>query len=73
MKQVVRISASVGRSKPIGHKPALILMALLLFTPALSGQQQSEYPTLDPQFEPLRAQFNRDNGKVHLLILLDPT
>jgi hypothetical protein len=48
-------------------------MALLLFTPALSGQQQSEYPTLDPQFEPLRAQFNRDNGKVHLLILLDPT
>jgi pimeloyl-ACP methyl ester carboxylesterase len=30
-------------------------------------------PALDTQFEPLRAAFNRDAGRVRLLLLLDPT
>ena len=51
----------------------LILLGLLLSATALLGQQQGLYPTLDAQFQPLRAQFNRDAGKVRLLILLDPT
>ena len=51
----------------------LIPLVLLLSTTALLGQQQKLYPNLDAQFQPLRAQFNRDTGKVRLLILLDPT
>lgn len=51
----------------------LIPLVLLLSTTALLGQQQGLYPTVDAQFQPLRAQFNRDAGKVRLLILLDPT
>jgi hypothetical protein len=52
-----------------------ILLMLLLFMTALPAQEQQPrtYPTIDPQFSPLRAQFNRDSGKVRLLILLDPT
>ncbi len=30
-------------------------------------------PVLDASFEPLRAAFNRDSGRVRLLLLLDPT
>lgn len=30
-------------------------------------------PKLSNDFEPLRAQFNRDTGKVRVLMLLDPT
>jgi len=30
-------------------------------------------PKLSNDFQPLRAQFNRDTGKVRVLMLLDPT
>lgn len=65
----------ISRSKDnrLGCRSVLILLALMLFTPALPGQERNAYPTLDAQFEPLRAQFDRDSGKVRLLILLDPT
>lgn len=64
---------SGSRGNRLGRKSVLILVALILFTPALTGQEQNVYPTLDAQFEPLRAQFDHDSGKVRLLILLDPT
>lgn len=56
-----------------GYRSALILAILLRFTPTILGQEQGLLPALDVQFEPLRAQFDHDVGKVRLLILLDPT
>jgi hypothetical protein len=57
-----------------GNRSALVLVALLLFfTPALRGRERNAYRTIDPHFGPLKAQFDRDAGKVRLLILLDPT
>jgi hypothetical protein len=64
---------SSSRGNRVGHRSALVLAALLLFTPALPCQEQNMYPILDAQFEPLRARFEHDTGKVRLLILLDPT
>lgn len=46
-----------------------------LFLPALAQvrAQQRALPALDEKFDPLRTQFNRDIGKVRLIVIVDPT
>jgi|GEM_PF-2919674 len=53
----------------------LALVVFLLGTAHCSRPTEREIPLtrLSAGFEPLRAQFNRDAGKVRLLLLLDPT
>ena len=56
-------------------RATLALGALL--AAALAGVSQApappSFPELGKELEPLRADFNRDAGRVRLLLLLDPT
>jgi hypothetical protein len=54
---------------------ALLFAALILSLAQCSKTNERQIPVtrLSTGFEPLRAQFNRDGGKVRLLLLLDPT
>jgi len=56
-------------------RATLALGALL--AAALAGVSQapapSSFPELEKELEPLRADFNRDAGRVRLVLLLDPT
>jgi hypothetical protein len=49
----------------------------VLLAAALAGWSQAlapaPFPELGKDLEPLRADFNRDAGRVRLLLLLDPT
>lgn len=51
------------------------LVALLLAAGLAPARAESPaaYATLGEHWEPLRGEFNRDAGKVRLLLLLDPT
>lgn len=52
----------------------LLWLLAALLAAALPAQVQAPgYPELDPNLEPLRSRFNRDMGKVRLILLLDPT
>ena len=48
------------------------LLGLLLATGG-AAQAPMEFPTVGKDLEPLRGEFNRDAGRVRLLLLLDPT
>ncbi len=52
----------------------LILTALLLlgFSHCSSPERELPVVTLSHDLEPLQTEFNRDAGKVRLLLLLDP-
>jgi len=52
-----------------------LFAALLLCLAQCSKTNERQIPVtrLDADFEPLRTQFNKDAGKVRLLLLLDPT
>jgi hypothetical protein len=54
---------------------ALLFAALILGLAQCSKSNERQIPVtrLSKDYEPLRAQFNRDTGKVRLLLLLDPT
>ena len=68
--------AAAGPRQNCGRRTLRLLVVVLLL-----GLTQCSRPAarqilvtrLTSSFEPLRAQFNRDAGKVRLLILLDPT
>jgi len=71
-----------GEMKSILFRPKLCVRAIALgfVTLTLGIAQCSRNPgrqipitRLSSDFEPLRAQFNHDAGKVRLLLLLDPT
>ena len=50
----------------------LVLMVLLVSSGA-TAEEPSPFPALAPGGEPLRAAFNRDAGRVRLLLFIDPT
>jgi len=58
---------------------ARLALAILLVSALLGSavpawvQRPAAYPRLDQRFEPLRTRFNADEGKVRLLLILDPT
>ena len=63
------------------HKPrayaaiaagVLVLMALGGVLP-VSAEEPPSFPALANDGEPLRAAFNRDAGRVRLLLFVDPT
>ena len=47
----------------------MMLMALL----AANAEEPPAFPALASDGEPLRAAFNRDAGRVRLLLFIDPT
>lgn len=56
----------------------VLLLTCLLLPVSLAPQSAplaapAPFPTLSADGEPLRAAFNRDVGKVRLLLILDPT
>ena len=56
-------------------KKTVSALAVLLAA-ALAGWSQAPAPALpglEKEFAPLRADFNRDAGRVRLVLLLDPT
>ena len=68
---------SFGRRAAIARAALLVATVLAL---GLSGCSRRGMPGADlpltklaSDFEPLRSQFNRDAGKVRVLLLLDPT
>jgi hypothetical protein len=58
-------------------KPRLVVLFLLAFLSGLTHcsapKQEIPLTRLSSDFQPLRSQFNRDAGRVRLLLLLDPT
>lgn len=68
---------TIGRpqSRFVRRALRLTLIALLLGLGNCSKTSQRQIPVtrLSGDFEPLREQFNRDAGKVRVLMLLDPT
>jgi len=56
-------------------KKTVSALAVLLVA-ALGASSQAPapaLPSLEKEFAPLRADFNRDAGRVRLVLLLDPT
>jgi len=51
----------------------LLLCAALLFSQCSAPQRNIPLTRLSSEFQPLRAEFNQDAGKVRLLLLVDPT
>ena len=51
------------------------VLVLLVLAGALSApaEEPPPFPSLTPAGEPLRAAFNRDAGRVRLLLFIDPT
>lgn len=56
-----------------GSKGAALLLGVLLAAMLAPAQAPAEFPMLGKDLEPLRSDFNRDAGRVRLLLLLDPT
>ena len=70
-----RVNTTASPWRNLAHAVArLFLVALLLGLIQCSKSTERQIPVtrLSSDFEPLRAQFNRDAGKVRLLLLLDP-
>ncbi len=61
--------------KATKKRTALALGAFLAAALAAASQAPAppSFPELAKDSEPLRADFNRDAGRVRLLLLLDPT
>ncbi len=58
-----------------GPRKVLLLALALLFSLSQCGLSRRELPVakLSSDLEPLRTAFNKDTGKVRLLLLVDPT
>lgn len=54
-------------------KTASALAVLLVAAGLLRAQAPPAFPEMGKDFAPLRADFNRDAGRVRLVLLLDPT
>jgi hypothetical protein len=70
----------LARHAPRLRKRLATLAIATLLSASLSGCARHReawldlpLPKLANDFEPLRSQFNRDTGKVRVLMLLDPT
>jgi len=50
-----------------------LFAALFLLNIVPASAQQQTLPALDQKLDPLRTQFNRDVGKVRLIVIVDPT
>ena len=63
-------------SKPRAHASlaagVLVLLTLAGLLP-VSAEEPPSFPALAQNGEPLRAAFNRDAGRVRLLLFVDPT
>jgi len=59
--------------KAMKSRAAVALGVLLAAAWFVQAQAPSSFPELGKELEPLRADFNRDAGRVRLLFLLDPT
>jgi hypothetical protein len=70
VRKLARIRPDVTR-RAIGI--ALVALLFGLAQCSKTPDRQITVTRLSNNFEPLRAQFNRDAGKVRLLLLLDPT
>jgi len=61
------------------RRAQILLAAGVLVFLALAGalsasaEEPPPFPSLTPAGEPLRAAFNRDAGRVRLLLVIDPT
>jgi len=51
----------------------LTLLAGFLLATGGAAQAPAAFPIVGKDLEPLRGEFNRDAGRVRLLLLLDPT
>jgi len=49
------------------------MLMVLLVASGAAADEPPPFPALAPDGEPLRAAFNRDAGRVRLLLLIDPT
>ncbi len=47
--------------------------ALCLFNIIPANAQRQAFPALDQKLDPLRTRFNKDVGKVRLIVIVDPT
>jgi hypothetical protein len=51
----------------------LLTLAILPGASTPKAAEDQPFPVLTPDGEPLRAAFNRDAGRVRLLLFIDPT
>lgn len=58
---------------PIRRRVQALLVVAVLVLAACSSGPETPLTSLAQGTEPLRSAFNRDAGKVRLLLLLDPT
>jgi len=49
------------------------MLMVLLVASGAAAEEPPPFPALAPDGEPLRAAFNRDAGRVRLLLFIDPT
>lgn len=65
----------VARRIDVLRRWAFIFAATVLILPPSCAPPQSKIPVvpISSTLEPLKTDFNRDVGKVRLLLLLDPT
>lgn len=61
------------RRKSQSRKRVLLAPLLLVVLGASAGTPPAGHPTVRRDLEPLRSEFNREAGRVQLLLLVDPT